>query len=92
MSDPPFRRTSSSELTAVLPRPVLSTIPGPTIEQLADVERARRDAQDAIGTLVGCEWCCGAGMVTPEKAAYWRTRYPELEPEEPVPPSRPEAP
>jgi hypothetical protein len=94
MSDPPFRKDSSLELTAVRPRPPLSDIPGPTIEQLADIERARRDAEDAIATLVPCPGpcrtcpCChGAIMVSDERAKAWRAEHPE----EPIPPSRPEA-
>jgi hypothetical protein len=75
-SEPP-RYESSDEMTAVLPRAPVSEVPGPTIEQLADVERMKRDAQDAE-TLVSCPWCCGEGMVTPEKHALWMAKYLEL--------------
>lgn len=45
------------EMTLVRPREDLSPIssmPGPTIEQLADREHARRDIEDAAPTLVAC--------------------------------------
>lgn len=93
MRDPP-KRTESQELTLVSPRsslPPVSAIPGPTIEQLADIERARRDLEDSIDTLVACPGpcttcpCCnGAHMVTHARRQQW------LEENEP-PPSRPEA-
>ena len=92
MSDPPNRKDSSLELTAVRPRPVLAEDDDIMLtEMLAAAERVRRDAQDEIGTLVSCEWCSGCGMVTPEKAADWRAKYPELAATTEPPPSRPEA-
>lgn len=84
MTDGPKR--FESELTVVIDRSKLppkespvSTIPGPTIEHLAEIERARRDAQDATETLVACPGPCGAcrvcrgkGMVSAERAAKYR--------------------
>ena len=64
-------------------------IPGPTVEQLADVARARRDLEDSIDTLVACPACAacatcrGLHMVSVERAAAYRSEEP--------PPSRPEA-
>ncbi len=86
MTDPPYRRTSSSELTAVLPRPALTDVHGPTIEQLADVERARRDAEQERETQMECPWCLN-GLCTPQQRAAWLECYPELVP---APPSQPE--
>lgn len=81
------KRTESTEMTAVIPRPDLpprSTVPGPTIEQLADIERARRDAQDDVDTLVACPGPCatcpvchGEHMVAAERAADFRRGNPE---------------
>ena len=102
MSDPPKR--FESELTVVIdrtklpPKPDLdpiSTIAGMTIEQLADVQRARRDAEQDRETQMECPWC-HVGLVSPTQHDAWLERYPELvppppsQPEEP-PPSRPEA-
>lgn len=73
MSRPP-KRTESSDNTIARPRaslPPVSTVAGPTIDQLSDVERAVRDAhddlavdvtmrsaqQDATETLVPCPAC-----------------------------------
>lgn len=87
-SDHPHR--FASQPTVIIDRSKLPPVASLTLEEIADAERARRDAQDEIGTLVACKWCTGCGMVTPEKAAYWRARYPELAADEPIPPSRPE--
>lgn len=77
------RRTSSTEMTVVRPREALpptaaAPMAGPTIEELADRERARRDAQDAIPTMVECPACrdCplrgeGVHMVPADVAAAW---------------------
>lgn len=54
-----------------------TTPPGPTIDQLADIARARRDAMDAE-TLVACPWCCGDGMVSAEVRTEWLKAHPEL--------------
>jgi hypothetical protein len=66
MSDGP-KRYESTELTIVIPRdalaPPASTVPGPTIEQLADLARAERDAQDEIETATECPCCSGTGIV-----------------------------
>lgn len=62
-------KRTSTEPTLVIPRsdlPPVSTAPGPTIEQLADVERARRDL---VETLVPCPAGCVQGMVTVERRA-----------------------
>lgn len=93
-SNTPPRKDSSLEMTAVRPRPDLaptSTTAGVTVDMLADIERARRDAEDAIDTMVACPGpcrtcaCChGEAMVSVERAAAWRAEH------EP-PPSRPEA-
>jgi hypothetical protein len=77
MTDQPQKRYES-ELTVVIDRdklPPLSTVPGPTIDMLADVRRLQQE--DTV-TLVACPWCAGCAMVTPEKAAEWRAAYPEL--------------
>lgn len=79
-TEPP-KRTESTELTVVRPRDSLaphSTVPGPTIAQLSDVERALRDAeddlavdvdptlhsaaQDATETLVPCPSCAWCSL------------------------------
>ena len=69
-------------MTAVRPRPELapvSTATGPTIEQLADVARARRDAEDSIDTMVPCPSCAscpgcgGTHLVTVDRAAFLRS-------------------
>lgn len=89
---PPDRKDSSLEMTAVRPRPTLddepaSTTTGPSIEQLADIERARRDAQDEIPTLVPCPGCAGCRvcgderMVSAERASAWKRGNPEPPPE-----------
>lgn len=80
MTDGPKR--FESELTVVIDRdrlPPRSTVVGVTIDQLADIARARRDAQDATETLVACPGPCGAcrvcrgkGMVSAERAAKYR--------------------
>jgi hypothetical protein len=65
-----------------LKRPPLSDIPGPSIEMLADIERARRDIEDAIDTMVPCAACehcseCrGLHMTSPERAAKYRSEHP----------------
>lgn len=54
-SEPPKRY--ESELTLVIDRdklPPRSTTMGPTIEQLADIERARRDLEDEMPTMDAC--------------------------------------
>jgi len=72
-----------SDLTLVIDRdklpPTPSTVPGPTIDMLADIERARRDSQDDVETLVACEGpcstcpcCAGAHMMSVERWAEWR--------------------
>lgn len=90
MSTDPPKRYESTELTVVRPRdslPPTSTVAGMTIEQLADVARARRDAQDDVDTLVacpgcsGCTCCKGEHMVSAERAASWRRGNPEPPPE-----------
>jgi hypothetical protein len=51
------KRTESAEQTIVLPReslPPTSTIPGPTIAMIDDVERARRAHADEAPTLDAC--------------------------------------
>jgi hypothetical protein len=83
------KHDSTDELTAVCAAPA-STIPGPTIEQLADLERARRDAAMERDTLMPCPMC-RAATVTPLQQEYWLARYPELAANEP-PPSQPEVP
>lgn len=90
--DPPFRKDSSLELTAVRPRPALPDEDDIMLtEMLSAAERDRRDREDAIPTLVACPGpcrtcpCChGEAMVSVERAAAWKA---EQEP----PPSRPEA-
>jgi hypothetical protein len=93
------KRTASGELTLPIPRHELapvsavsgdssapaSSVPGPTIEQLADIERARRDAEDERETLVECPGpcrdcpCCrGTGMVSPTRAAEWKRLVADL--------------
>jgi hypothetical protein len=53
-------------------------VSGPTIEQLADIERARRDLAEQVETLVTCPQCAGCGccgglhMVSQERADAWR--------------------
>jgi hypothetical protein len=85
-SEPPKR--FESELTVVIDRDKLppkpeaapaSTVFGPTAMQLADIERARRDIEDAKDrpTMMTCPWC-DDGLVTPEKRAEWLSRYAEL--------------
>ncbi len=79
MSSEPPKRHSSTELTAVRPRdslPPISMAVGPTVDELADVARAHRDASDEAVTLlpcpacgVDCALCANARMVTPEVAA-----------------------
>ena len=75
------RTASSDEMTAVTMRPdipLTSTVPGPTIEQLVDVERARRDIEDATETMVpcpACQHCAGCGdlrLVTLDRANFLR--------------------
>lgn len=79
-TDPP-KRTESAEMTVVRPRdslPPISSVPGPTIEQIDDVERARRHAQDDVETLVGCPGCAcctvchGEHMISETRAAEYR--------------------
>lgn len=53
-------------------------VPGPPLEQLDDVARARRAAQSDAPTLVPCPWCNSIGMTTAKKAAEWHGAYPEL--------------
>jgi len=66
---------STDEMTAIVPRPEpMSVVPGPTIEQIADVERLRREAP----TLVPCPWCAGLGMVSVDRRAEWLAAYAEL--------------
>lgn len=87
MSGPPKRY--ESDLTIVIDRdllPPLSTVPGPTIEQLADIERVRRDLEDSRETQMECPWCHN-GLVTPAQRAAWLECYPELVP---APPSQPD--
>lgn len=71
MSSEPPKRNSSLEMTAVRPRPELRVfersaddVIGPTIEQLADVERARRDLEDETPTLDSCPAAGCADCVT----------------------------
>lgn len=86
---PPLVRTESTdEMTAVIPR---SVVPGPTIEQLADVEgqlealeRARLEAQDMTETLVPCVGpcrtcaCCkGEYLITADRLEEWRRTHPQ---------------
>lgn len=66
--DEPYRRPSSMEMTAVIPRdslPPVSVVPGPTIEQIRDaekqvdeIERLRLEREDDLDTLVPCEGPC----------------------------------
>jgi len=92
MNEPP-KRTESAEITIVcpssprVPLAPVSTVPGPTVEQIADVERARREAQNDIETLVACPGpcmtcaCChGEHMVSADRAVEWRRVPPEPEP------------
>lgn len=73
MTDGPKRTTS--EPTLVIPRESLrpvSKIHGPTIEQLATVERARRDLAETLVPCPTCEHCAsckGMHMVSPAHAA-----------------------
>jgi hypothetical protein len=86
MSDPPFRKDSSLEMTAVRPRPALPDADDIMLtEMLAAAERTRRDAEDAIDTLVACPGpcntcvCCrGEHMVSAERAAKWRADHGEV--------------
>jgi hypothetical protein len=77
----PPKRTESQEITLVVPRsslPPVSVVPGPTVEQIAEVERVRRETAQRRITLVPCPACeccptCeGTRMVTPERSAAWR--------------------
>ena len=87
MSDQP-KRYSSTELTAVIPReslaPVSMAVP-PSLDELADVAQAHRDAQAEAITMVecpnceGCGLCGGARMVTPRVAARHRAMIARLE-------------
>lgn len=96
MSDVPPKRFES-ELTVVIDRDLLppkpSTIPGPTIDMLAEIARAKRDLEDDVDTMVPCAACehcreCGGlHMTSPQRAAKYRSEHPEP----PPPPSRPEA-
>ena len=65
MSDGPPKRYSSTELTAVIPReslaPVSMAVP-PTLDELADVAQAHREAQDEYPTLVPCPNCSDCGL------------------------------
>ncbi len=83
MSDPPKR--FESELTVIIDRSKLPPV-GPSIEQLADIERARRDAEQERETQMECPWCKN-GLCTPQQRAAWLECYPELMPS---PPSQPE--
>ncbi len=91
------RKRFESELTVIIDRSKLPPPSGPTIEQLADIERARRDAQDDRETQCECPWC-HIGLVSFAQRDAWLAKYPELavdqappsQPEEP-PPSRPKA-
>lgn len=92
MSDPP-KRTESTELTIVRPRnplPPVSTMPGPTIEQLAEMEEAHRALLRSRETQMECPWC-HEGLVSVEQHAEWLARYSELAFEQP-PPSQPSEP
>lgn len=79
MTEGPKR--STTEPTLVIDRdalPPVSRAVGPTIEQLADIERARRDIAESAETLVPCPACehCGpcrgTHMVPPARAAAMR--------------------
>lgn len=103
MSNDPPKRTESAEITivsATSPRsslPPMSTRPA-TIDDLADLERARRDDLDdrAVDverarreaqerdTLQPCPWCSN-GMVSHEQREAWLEKYPELAAEQPPP-------
>lgn len=85
------KRTESTELTVVRPReslPPVSSVPGPTIEQLDDVERMRREVQDDIETLVGCPGCAdcavcrGEHMISADRAAEYRRQKALLDAED----------
>lgn len=76
------RRRTTTEPTLVIDRaslPPVSRVPGPTIEQLADIERVRRDLENAVETMVPCPACANCGgckgvhMVSPERARQLRT-------------------
>lgn len=73
------KRHESTEITMVCPSsPRVSLAPPSTDDGAVDVERARREAQDANETLVGCPACAGCPccrgchMVTVERACEYR--------------------
>jgi len=59
------------------------SVTGPTLEQLDDIARARRESQASIDTLVQCEGpcrkcpCChGEHLISAERLAEWRRTHP----------------
>ena len=91
MTNDPPKRTESTELTIVRPRdslPPRSSVPGPTIDQLAAIARSRLEAEDGRITLQPCP-LCHDGLITPTKREAFLERYPELADDQP-PPSQPD--
>ncbi len=59
-----------------------SAIRGPTIEQLADIERAQRDLEDTLvpcPKCALCDCCHGVSMVSVGRATDWQRNNAESE-------------
>jgi len=92
MADPPKRRDSTAP-TGVLPRVTRQDLDDVMLtDMLADAERARREHEDTVDTLVACPGpctacpCCkGTFMISHEHRQQWLADY------DPPPSSKPEA-